>query len=241
MIVVFTLHKIQPQLLDEEDRFITITPEGFRGMIRMLRNVGYQIISMKDAVAHPAWQKDKTKRAILTFDDGYADFNQYGLSIVEEEQCPVTIFVLGGRIGGTNEWDKGHLPLAEQDRLMTQAEMDEAAKSGWVTFSSHGMMHLKFPELTAEQLQHELNASYEKLSQDLGESFVPVLAYPYGHYSDEVTEAMKSTPYKGAFTVQKGNWTPSAKPFEIPRYDVYFHDRHPLVFFGKLVRNGLLV
>ncbi len=241
MIVVFTLHKIQPVLQDEEDRFITITPEGFRGVIRQLRWVGYDIVSLKDAVEHPEWQRDKLKRAILTFDDGYADFLPDGLAVVEQEKCPVTIFVLGGRIGGTNEWDKGHLPLEQQDRLMTYEEMATAARSGWVRFASHGMMHRKFPELSMSELEAELHESYQKLNHDLGSAFVPVLAYPYGHYTEQVTEVMKSTPYLGAFTVKKGHWSPSAKPFEIPRYDIYFHDRHPFVFFGKLIRNGLLV
>lgn len=238
--LIFNFHHVEADVPDSPRKHITISQSGLRQFIRTLRAMRIEIVSLKDFSNTPEAAQTHKRQAILTFDDGYTNNYEFAAPILTEEQCPATIFVLPGRFGGTNEWDQGHLPEAERDRLMTLEQMQELAESPYITFGSHGMRHRNLPELDDAELEFELNESYQILSTHIGDSFVPIFAYPWGYYSPRVIEHMEQSPYQYGLTVQNGQWEPSASRFEIPRYSVFFRDGNPVMLFAKLCRHGLL-
>lgn len=238
--LIFNFHHIEDEILHPSRKHITISTGGFRQFIRTLRLLGFDIISIRDVLENPGLIQAQKRQVMITFDDGYVNNYRFAVPILEEEKCPATIFVLPGRFGGTNAWDQGDLPEAERDQLMTLEQMQELAKSEFITFGSHGMLHRKFPTLNIEELQFELHESYRILSENLGDAFLPVMAYPWGDYSPRVLEQMEHTPYRFAFTVETAPWTPGAPRFEVPRYSVYHRDGNPMILIAKLCRHGLV-
>lgn len=238
--LIFNLHHVEDRILHPSRRHITISTRGFRRFIRTLRLLGFKIVSLRDVLADLSLLQSRKRLAVLTFDDGYVNNYELAVPILEEEQCPATIFALPGRFGGSNAWDQGDLPEAQRDPLMTLEQMQALAKSPLITFGSHGMLHRKFALLSSEDLQFELHESYRILSESLGEGFLPVLAYPWGEYSGSVLDEMEATPYRFAFTVETAPWTADAPRFEVPRYSVFFRDGNPIVFSAKLCRHGVL-
>lgn len=235
--LIFNFHHVEPEPAHEDRRHITISPLGLSRCIRILRMFGLEIVSIRDVLRNGPGDD---RQVLLTFDDGYVNNLQHALPVLEAEQCPATVFVLPGRFGGTNDWDQGRLPRERRDRLMTAEEMRAMAESGYVTFGSHGLSHCLFASMHPEHLRHEIIDSHHVLSKTLGSAYVPVLAYPWGNFSQEVLEMMADSPYHYAFTTEKGSWTAQSGPHSVPRYSAYWRDGHPLVFFLKLLRNGVV-
>ncbi|MGE0199781.1 MAG: polysaccharide deacetylase family protein [Candidatus Melainabacteria bacterium] len=241
--LIFNFHHVEahprqdPQ--DPDRAYVTITPDGLRNYIRLIRRCGWEIIPFADALKNPfgpGWQK----QVIVTFDDGYVNNLTEALPVLAEEQCPATIFVLTGLPGGRNYWDQAHLPEAERDKLMTPEEMDQLAASPWIALGSHGHDHIHMPQTPPDVLSGMVQSSYDYLADRYPESFIPVFAYPWGEYDDNVLNVMRNTPFRAAVTTVKGAWSSGSPAFEIPRYSVYGRDANPWVAFGKWVRNGLV-
>lgn len=237
--LIFNLHHVEPRVRHISRKHITLTTDGLRWLIRTLRRMGLDIISLRDALERPDWGPGGNRKVILTFDDGYENNFLYAAPILEEERCPVTIFVLPGRFGGMNEWDQQDWPEAERDRLMSLEQMKTLASSSYITFGSHGMRHCHFPELDEAGLRFELVESHAILSRELGPAFLPVLAYPWGETSATVLRAMETTPYRAAFTVETAPWRSGTARFAIPRYSIYYRDGNPLILLAKLFRHGV--
>ncbi len=239
--LIFNLHHVEPLIRHKERQHISVTPNGLRWIIRSLRWAGLEIVSLRDVLANTDAQALDANKVLLTLDDGYENNYLYAVPVFEAERCPVTIFALPGRFEGCNEWDQGHLPESERDKLMSLAQMKELAQSSkYITFGSHGMRHEHFPELDEAALRFEIEESYAILSRELGSAFLPALAYPWGESSPSVVAAMKNSPYQCAFTVEKALWGLQTNRFEIPRHSLYFRDGNPLVFLAKLFRHNLL-
>lgn len=238
--LVFNFHHVEQTIRHPERKHITITPAGLRRYIRTLRALGFEIVSMKDVLDMADPGLSSGRQVLLTFDDGYVNNLELALPVLEAEQCPATIFVLPGRFAGTNAWDQGHLPETERDQLMSLEQMKTIVQSPYITLGSHGMLHSKLPTLSDEQLDWEIQESYRILSEQLGAGFVPVFAYPWGEYSDQVVRAMERSAYRYAFTVETNRWTAGLPRFEIPRYSAFYRDGNPWVFIAKLARHGVL-
>lgn len=202
--------------------------------------MGFAFTSITNVLEKKVLPESKDDNQILlTFDDGYENFYHYAAPVFEEEKVPVLMFAIAGRMGQANVWDKHLDPNCDRDRLMTQEQVKDLSQSDYISFGSHGLMHEKFSQLSAEALHEEIHGSYRSLSALLGDRFVPVMAYPWGDYDQRTLAAMAQSPYRYAFTTQKGRWHGGGNPFEVPRYSIFYRDGNPLIFRLKLWRNGI--
>ena len=73
--VILTLHRVSPA--DRRgfapNRILEITPEFLDGAILSLKSLGYELITLAEAVARLRSGKGRMPFAALTFDDGYRD------------------------------------------------------------------------------------------------------------------------------------------------------------------------
>jgi peptidoglycan/xylan/chitin deacetylase (PgdA/CDA1 family) len=239
--LIFNFHHVENNILHPERKHITISPQGLSRFIRTLRLMGMSVVSLRDVLesSNPTGPQSN-RQVLLTFDDGYVNNLTEALPVLEQEQCPATIFVLPGRFSGTNEWDQGHLPEQERDALMSLEQMKTLAASPYITLGSHGMLHRHMTTLSDEENRFEIHESHRILSEQFPEAYLPVFAYPWGECNDQVVELMQGSPYKYAFTVETAQWKPDIHPFRVPRYSAYYRDGNPAVFLAKLLRHKLL-
>jgi peptidoglycan/xylan/chitin deacetylase (PgdA/CDA1 family) len=239
--IVINFHHVEEHILHASRKQITASPSGLRKIIKCLRRMGYEIVSLNEILAHKGAVPLGAKKALITFDDGYVNNLTEALPILEEERCPATVFVLPGRFGGTNEWDQGDLPVEKRDALMTLEQMHQIARSPYITLGSHGMTHVKMSQVSDDILRFELQESHRILSTTFGDSYLPVLAYPWGDHSDRVVNMMEETPYQYAFTVETAQWVNGVHKFRVPRYSAFYRDGNPVVFLAKMARHHLLM
>jgi peptidoglycan/xylan/chitin deacetylase (PgdA/CDA1 family) len=237
--LIFNFHHIEKDLFRPERKHISMTPQGLNRFIVTLRLLGLTIVSMRDVLTQQSDVIDDHRSVLLTFDDGYVNNLLQALPVLEAHQCPATVFVLPGAYGGTNTWDQSHLPESERDRLMSLAQMEQIAASPMITLGSHGLFHRSLPTLDESDMVAELTDSYHLLNEAFGENFLPVFAYPWGHYGQREVQALEKTPYKAAFSVETRPWRSTDNPYQIPRYSAYYRDGNPMVLLAKLAYQKL--
>ena len=219
-------------------RQFLITPKGLTRVIRSARALGMEFIGMAEVLRdpHAFWQTDHANKIVMTYDDAYENFFTDALPVLERENCPATVFAVAGKLAGQADWD----PEMPNCRLMSLEQMKQATRSGLITIGSHGLQHRRLQTITPDELDQELEQSHQILAASLGHGYLPVLAYPYGNYSEAVAQRVKSSPYQYAFTIKRGHWLPTSLPQEVPRFCIGWREGYPLVFFAKCLRNRLI-
>ena len=100
---------------------ITVRPERFERQLRSLRRLGRTGTSVSNLLQ--AWQQGSQKRLVgLSYDDGYANSAENALPVLQRHGFTATLFVIAGRLGGSNEWDlegsrKAPRPLIKYDEV----------------------------------------------------------------------------------------------------------------------------
>lgn len=95
---ILTFHHVLPDRSDEfaPNRLLTVTPDYLDKVIRRLRDVGYDIVSMDEAIVRLAAAVPRRRFAVLTFDDGLRDHLDHALPVLERHGVPGTFYVTTG-------------------------------------------------------------------------------------------------------------------------------------------------
>jgi len=106
--VILTLHRVRPWAPEtpgfSPNALLEITPEFLDEALCLLRERGFQFVSLAEAVNRLS-EPTAERFVSLTFDDGYSDFTRYALPILEKHGAPVTVFLSPGFIeGGAQLW-----------------------------------------------------------------------------------------------------------------------------------------
>ena len=89
--------------------------------------------------------------------------------------------------------------------------------TGLISVGSHTATHASLPEVTPDVRRQELVASRSRLESIVGTP-TDLLAYPSGHYDDDVERETAAAGYRAAFTFSFGRAVPLTDPFAIPRF-----------------------
>ncbi|MGR8008718.1 polysaccharide deacetylase family protein [Streptomyces hypolithicus] len=152
----------------------------------------------------------------LTFDDGYTDFLHEALPVLQRHACTATVFVLPGRLGGSNEWD----PLGPRRPLMTEADLRAVARAG-MQIGSHGMYHQSLTTMSDAMLRQETHRS-RRLIRDITGTAPEGFCYPYGLVDRRATDAVRDAGYTYGFAIDPG---PLLGQYALPRTHISHADR----------------
>jgi peptidoglycan/xylan/chitin deacetylase (PgdA/CDA1 family) len=176
---------------DHDPFRVTVRPERFTRQLAWLRRAGWRGVAVRDLV-----ERRGTERLVgLTFDDGYADFVTEAMPVLARFGFTATVFVLAGRLGGDNTWDRP----GPRKALMTAGDVRRAADAG-MEIGSHGLLHRPLPELDEAALSDEVGASRAALAALSGQT-VSGFCYPYGRVGAREVEAVRSAGYGYACAV----------------------------------------
>jgi len=179
---------------------LTISPKEFERQVRWLARRGFVGIRPSDWLR---WLRDGTglpdKPILLNFDDGYADIADYALPVLRRHGFSAAVNIVTGRLGGTNAWDE--VQGSGTHRLMTVEQIRYWAGQG-IEFGAHSRTHPDLRTLSAAELAAEISGSKNDLANVLGSPVVS-FAYPYGEFSQAVSEAVRAE-FDLAFTAERG-------------------------------------
>ncbi len=199
---------------------ITVTPERLAKQLGWLRRRRLRGVSVAELLAARA--RGEGRRLVgLTFDDGYADFLDHALPLLDRWGCGATLFVLPGRLGGDNAWD----PLGPRKPLLTADGIRRAARVG-VEIGSHGLTHVDLTKADAATLRAE-TAGSRALLEELVQAPVDGFCYPYGSVDQRAVDAVRDAGYGYACAIDPG---PLSGPHALPRVHVGQNDHAPRLF-----------
>jgi peptidoglycan/xylan/chitin deacetylase (PgdA/CDA1 family) len=197
-------HSVAPARPAGDPFRITVTPERFERQLGWLRRRGLRGVSVRELLA----AEDRRALVGLTFDDGYADFPRYALPVLLRWGFTATVYVVAGRLGGSNDWEKtGPVKV-----LMGQSAVLECIEAG-MEIGSHGLMHRRLTELDAETAAHEITES-RLLLGDLTGTEITGYCYAYGDHGAREVELVRAAGYDYACAVEPSPWL---RQYALPR------------------------
>ncbi|MFR9675596.1 polysaccharide deacetylase family protein [Streptomyces sp. TR06-5] len=184
----------------EDPYRVTVTPHRLRRQLDWLTARGLRGVGVAELLRERAAGRGANLVG-LTFDDGYQDFLDEAVPLLHRHECTATVFVLPGRLGGTNAWD----PLGPRKRLLTAEGVLAAAGAG-MEIGCHGLQHRELPGLDDAALLEETARSRELLARITGTAPAG-FCYPYGTLDPRSVEAVRSAGYAYGCAIDPGPLT----------------------------------
>jgi peptidoglycan/xylan/chitin deacetylase (PgdA/CDA1 family) len=203
---------------------LAVRPEAFADQMAYLKDNGFTSLRFGERT-RPA-----TRPVVITFDDGYADFHEHALPVLDRFGFSATVFVTTGWLHDAGPYATGSPP----GRMLTWRQTEEVAATG-VEIGAHGHSHAQLDQLGDAALRDELRYSQDLLQDRLGRR-VRAMAYPYGYSSARVRREVRGCGYTAACAVANAVMTGRHDPFAVPRLTV--RAETSLSRFG-LVLDGL--
>jgi peptidoglycan/xylan/chitin deacetylase (PgdA/CDA1 family) len=208
----------------DDPYLVTVGPERLAAQLRWLNRHGLTGVSMRELLAARAAGRER-RLVGLTFDDGYADFLELAVPALRQHGHTATVFVLPGRLGGSNGWD----PEGPRKPLLDADGIREAAAAG-MEIGSHGLRHIDLTTTDDDLLAREVAESRALLTELTGTPPVG-FCYPYGAVDLRTLLAVRGAGYAYACAVDPG---PLAGQHALPRTYIGHRDTAPRLHAKRL-------
>lgn len=166
--------------------------------------------------------------ALVTFDDGYADFASAALPAMQEREIASTLYVTSGWLEG------GSTPPTTRRPAMPFLQWDQlrALRDADVELGAHSHTHLQMDTLRRGHALDELLRSKSMLEDAIDEP-VRSFAYPHGYSSPWLRRAVEEAGFDSAAAVRNALSHPDDDLFMLARLTV-MHDTPAEVVGGWL-------
>lgn len=210
-----------------------VTRKTFELHLRILKLLGYETITFKDLQKIGLENRREKKYIIITVDDGYKDNYTILYPTLKKFNMKAVIFYTTGVT--YNEWT---VKMGEKRfDLMNEKEVKELHQSGLIEFGGHTLTHPSMVELSPKELEKEIVENKRDIESILGEEIVS-FAYPYGHRSKRVEEAVKRAGYSFAVSTDTGTGYLDENLFDIRRTAI---DKTSIFDFLRKISTKYLV
>ncbi len=218
MLAILTYHSI-----DDSGSVVSIAPQTFAEQMKTLADVGFRGISLREALAfreaNGHWPEHC---AVLTFDDGFANFYEAAMPEIAQHNFSATVFVISGHVGGQNNWDEPPAGLGSQ-QMMNWRQIQGLAEQG-IEIGAHTKTHPDLRQLPESEVKNEIAGCCAEISERIGQA-VENFAYPYGYLNRQAEDVVRRTVRSACTTeLRRTNNDPLHL---LPRVDMYYLQSPP--------------
>ena len=215
---ILTYHHVGPRPRGARLKGLYVSPRLFEKQVLELKSASFQTTGLETLPA----QRNELRRISLTFDDGFRDVFEHALPVLTRNGFQAILYLVSGRIGGTNEWQQRAGDVAEP-------LMDEAQVRDWLAagqhIGSHTVTHPWLTRISTEAAREEIAAS-RKVLQDCFGVAVEHFCYPYGDWNERVRDLVTEAGYQTACTTKTGINSAGQSPFELQRFTARYPSRN---------------
>ncbi len=232
---ILLYHRISPTFAGVGEPTWNVTPEQFRRQLTELQNVGFNFLSLRNALNHyGTGEPAPSKSVVVTFDDGYDNVYENAWPVLRELNIPATIFVNSAFVDSDDPFHFAPWALentakipAESFRPLSLAHCRELHESGLIELAAHTHSHQDFRR-RPDDFRADLQTNVDWLRQEFGIADA-TFAFPYGRVSlgfagGELTEVARAVGVTCALTTECVVNKCSDDPFEWGRFNVYDWD-----------------
>ena len=199
--------------LDASGSVISVSPAVFREQMDWLAASAVPVVPLDRILQTPGG-------VAITFDDGFRNFFEHALPVLQRHGFPATVFVVSEYCGGYNEWpSQPHHHGIPRLELMSWAELEQISQAG-VSIGCHTATHPYLSRISAAALEEELHRSRSAMEQKIGAA-IDTFAYPYGDSTPQVRQAVGRY-FRLACGTSLAFLSSISDPLDLPRLDVYY-------------------
>jgi poly-beta-1,6-N-acetyl-D-glucosamine N-deacetylase len=147
----------------------------------------------------------KKRKILLSIDDGFSSFYENAWPILKERKIPFILFVSTREVGSFN--------------YMTWDQIKEVAKESFVEIGNHSHSHEYLVDKEIKIIREDIEKSINIFKNKLGKNS-NFFSYPFGEYSLEFKELIKSLNFKYAFGQHSGVIDETKDLYELPRFPI---------------------
>ena len=147
----------------------------------------------------------KQRKILLTIDDGFLSFYENAWPILKEKKIPFILFVSTKEVGSFNymNWD----------------QIKEISKEDFVEIGNHSHTHEYLVDENDETIISDIQKSITIFKNKLGKNS-DFFSYPFGEYSINFKNIIKSFGFKYAFGQHSGVIDDTKNFYELPRFPI---------------------
>jgi peptidoglycan/xylan/chitin deacetylase (PgdA/CDA1 family) len=200
-------------------RSMAVHPHAFERQMRVLKRLGFQGLSLREAMPYIRGRKSG-KIVAITFDDSYANVHENALPVLMDCGFTATNFVVANQIGGRNEWD---IPLGvPESACMSVAQLRDWTALG-NEIGSHTLDHARLPELSPADAWRQIFQSRLDLEKIVDDE-VSAFCFPYGDERPVHRHLATEAGYSAATTTLRRRATAANDLFGLPRLTIRRND-----------------
>ena len=178
--------------------------EIFKEQLKIIEDEGIKFIHPKE-FEQSLVEKKKERKILFTVDDGLLSFYENAWPILKKKQIPFILFVNTREVGAFNymNWD----------------QIRELFKEDFVEIGNHSHSHEYLVDESREVIESDILKSIKIFEEKLGKNS-DFFSYPFGEYSSEFKNLIKSLGFKYAFGQHSGVIDETKDKFELPRFPI---------------------
>jgi poly-beta-1,6-N-acetyl-D-glucosamine N-deacetylase len=190
----------------EENKYpsTNIKLNDFLKHIEMIQSANIRFINPKKFKEELTKNK-KERKILLTIDDGFSSFYENAWPILKEKKIPFILFINTREVGALNYmgWD----------------EIKEISNENFVEIGNHSHSHEYLVDENIETIKSDIEKSIDIFNKKLDKNS-EFFSYPFGEYSLDFKNIIKSLGFKYAFGQHSGVIDETKDLFELPRFPI---------------------
>lgn len=178
--------------------------EIFKEQLKIIEDEGIKFIHPKE-FEQSLVENKKERKILFTVDDGLLSFYKNAWPILKKKQIPFILFVNTREVGAFNymNWD----------------QIRELYNEDFVEIGNHSHSHEYLVDESREVIESDILKSIKIFEEKLGKNS-DFFSYPFGEYSSEFKNLIKSLGFKYAFGQHSGVIDETKDKFELPRFPI---------------------
>jgi len=238
-IIILAYHDVGYLPDDLQRNYIfNVHPDQFARQMEILSEEKISVISLNEAIEKMKYDELlEDLFLVITFDDGYHQFVDYALPILERYNFPATIFITTGFLDRKepfpwlNENYSFNLPV-EAWYPLTFNDLKLLSQHPGIEIGSHSHNHLNLKKVSVDIFLEDVVRSLKILKETVGKA-VQFFSYPFSFFGSKnswlmeqtmIEEELKKMGIKGICTTQIGVNRPNTNPFALKRIQIKNYD-----------------
>ena len=176
----------------------------FKKQLEIIQNNNIKFVNPKNFENELLNNKNQRK-VLLTIDDGFLSFYKNAWPILKENKIPFILFVSTREVGSFNymSWD----------------QIKKISEEDFVEIGNHSHTHEYLVDKSNEIIKADIQQSIDIFEEKLGTNS-NFFSYPFGEYSLNFTNIIKSFGFKYAFGQHSGVIDETKNFYELPRFPI---------------------